>query len=441
MSEAAASARDAVLAQRLGPLGLAATVFNTVVGAGIYVVPATLARSAGGAAPFAYLACIVVMAAVSLCFAAAGSRTPTSGGPYGYAGAAFGPFMGFLVGVFLWLSAVLAAAGIAAAIADALGGLAPALRGAGPRTALLLLLFGALAAVNCAGVTRGSSLVGVMTVVKLAPLLLLIAVALPHLHPAYLAPGRTLGSGFGRAMILALFAFQGMETAVGVSGEVRNPARNVPLGLLGAMAAVGVLYIGVQVAAQGVLGPALGGQALPLAAAVGRIAPGLAWAMALGGGLSMFGYLASDALATPRLLFAFARDRLAPPWLASVGPRTRAPYAAVLAHLGLAFALAAVGGFTELVVLSSLVVTLVYLIACAAAVVLQHRGVETAGPPLRVPGLWAAALVGAAGMAFLLSNARPVEIAGGLAITGAIAAWYGAARALGKRSAMAPTAP
>ena len=429
-----AAGRDTVLAQRLGPFGLGATVFNTVVGAGIYVVPATLARDAGPAAPFAYLACIVVMAAVALCFAAAGSRVPTSGGPYGFAGAAFGPFVGFLVGVFLWLSAVLAAAGIGAAVVDGIGSVWPALKGFAPRTGLLLLIFGALAAVNCAGVTRGSSLVGVMTVVKLAPLLLLIAVAAPHLHLAYLVPSRPPGAGFGRAMILTLFAFQGMETAVGVSGEVKRPARNVPLGLLLAMSAVGVLYIGVQVAAQGVLGPALAGQAAPLTAAVGAVAPGLAWALALGGGLSMFGYLASDALSTPRLLFAFARDRLAPAGLGAVWRRTHAPYTAILIHLGLAFALAASGGFTELVVLSSLVVTIVYLIACAAAVALQYKGVELAGPPLRVPGIWIAAIIGFAGMAYLLANAKPVEIAGGVGAAVAVAAWYAAARVLSRRS-------
>ena len=77
------------LARRLGPLGLAVAVFNTVVGAGIFVVPATLARDIGSAAPLAYLAGVIAMGAVALCFAAAGSRTPTSGGPYGYAGAAF----------------------------------------------------------------------------------------------------------------------------------------------------------------------------------------------------------------------------------------------------------------------------------------------------------------------------------------------------------------
>ena len=155
----------------------------------------------------------------------------------------------------------------------------------------------------------------------------------------------------------------------------------------------------------------------------------------------MFVYLSSDALAKPRLLFAFAGDRLAPDWIAAVGARTHAPYAAVLVHLGITFVLAAVGGFTELVVLSSLVVTIVYMIACASAVVLQYRGVEMAGPPLRVPALWLAAAIGFAGMAYLLSNAKPVEIAGGVGLALAIAAWYAAARALGRRSGATPTAP
>ena len=69
------------LTRTLGAWGLGASVFNTVVGAGIFVLPATLAHQVGAAAPLVYLACAAAMGGVALCFAAAGSRVPTSGGP------------------------------------------------------------------------------------------------------------------------------------------------------------------------------------------------------------------------------------------------------------------------------------------------------------------------------------------------------------------------
>src|SRR5215467_5035218 len=112
--------RDRDLKRVVGPFGLAANIVNIVIGAGIFVLPAAISREAGAAAPLAYLACAIIMGAVALCFAEAGSRVPTSGGPYGYAEAAFGPFVGFVMGALIWLSAVLASAGIASAVVETL---------------------------------------------------------------------------------------------------------------------------------------------------------------------------------------------------------------------------------------------------------------------------------------------------------------------------------
>ena len=102
-------------------------------------------------------------------------------------------------------------------------------------------------------------------------------------------------------------------------------------------------------------------------------------------------------------------------------------------HLAVAAILAISGGFTELAILSSLATVVVYAVSCVAAVRLQWRGVALAGPPLRVPGLWAAAAVGLAAMVWIGLNARPSEALGcGGAIVLA-AAWYGAATWMRRR--------
>ncbi len=430
---------DHGLAQAMGAPGLAAAVFNTVVGAGIFVIPASLARDVGPAAPLAYLACVVAMGAVSLCFACAGSRVPTSGGPYGYAQAAFGPLVGFIVGVLVWLGAVLAAAGIAAAVVDSLAQWAPVLAHPVARTLTLLAIFACFTAVNAAGVQPGSWLVGLLTLAKLVPLLLLLVIAGPHIHSVNLKVGPTSPYAFGRAMILALFAFQGMETALGVSGEVRNPGRNVPLGLLTAMLGVAVLYVALQVTAQGVLGPGLAQSHAPLAQTMGAVVPGLAGLLVVGATVSMLGYLASDTLSAPRVLFAFATHGFLPRRIAAVHPRTRAPYAAILLHAGIAAALAVSGGFVELAVLSSLATVMVYVVGCAAAVRLQHRGVALAGPPLRTPGLWLAAAVGVIAMIWIAAHAAPKEALGCVAAVAGACLWYVASPA--RRKATAGLAP
>ena len=428
MTMPAWTSRDQGLERGLGAVGLAAAVFNTVVGAGIFVIPASLARDVGPAAPLAYLACVVAMGSVSLCFAAAGSRVPTSGGPYGYAEVAFGPLVGFIVGVLVWLGAVLAAAGIAAAVIDVAARFAPVLAHPAPRLALLFAIFAALAAVNIAGVTPGTRLVGGLTIVKLVPLLLLLMLAAPHVRAANLAFHAPSPRALGRAMILALFAFQGMETALSVSGEVKDPARNVPRGLLAAMGSVAVLYIAVQASAQGVLGPALAHSHAPLADTMAAIAPRLTAVILLGAGLSMLGYLASDTLSAPRILFAFAKDGFLPRRVAALHARSRAPYVAILVHAAIAFALAVSGSFVELAVLSSLATVIVYIIGCAAAVRLQRSGTRLAGPPLQVRGLSIAAGVGLVFMAWIAVHAALTEALGCLGAIMVATAWYAVAR-------------
>jgi APA family basic amino acid/polyamine antiporter len=429
------------LTRTLGAWGLGASVFNTVVGAGIFVLPATLGHQVGAAAPLVYLACALAMGGVALCFAAAGSRVPTSGGPAGYVEAAFGPLAGFVVGVLIWLGAVLAAAGIAAAIADNVSHVLPSAAHGPGRSAFIVALIGMLAVINIAGVKPGVRLVGVMTAAKLLPLVALLAAGAALIQPAHFAISQGVhpAAGFGRAMILALFAFQGMETALSLSGEVRHPARNVPLGLLGAMGAVTVLYIALQIVAQGVLGPALGGSTTPLADAAARVSPALGQLLLAGAGISMLGYLASDALSAPRLLYTFARKGLLPQWLAQVSAVTHAPFAAILFHAGLAMVLALSGSFAELATLSSLTTVVVYMAGCVAAVTLQHRKVAEAGPPLRTPGLLLAAAVGVAGMVWIAIHATPLEALGLVGTLAVSAGWYALARVL-KRGKTMPRA-
>lgn len=435
------------LRRAIGPWGLGAAIFNTVVGAGIFKLPAALAREAGAAAPLAYLGCTVIVGCVAVCFAAAGSRTPVSGGPYGYAEAAFGPFMGFVTGVMVWLGSVLAAAGISAAIAEQVASVAPVFAQPVPRGTLIVALLAALAAVNLAGAGSGTRLVGVLTLLKLLPLaaLLLGGAVVLGAHPGAAAaaspPGGagSGGAGFGRAMLLAIFAFQGMETALGVSGEVRDPSRSIPRGLLGAMAAVAVLYIALQLVAERLLGPALPGSETPLAAAAAVVWRPLGAVLLVGAVASMLGYLASDALSAPRTLYAFGEAGVLPRAYGRAWGRTGAPALAIVTHAAIAAALALTGGFVELATLAALAVVGVYLVGCVAAVVLQRRGTARAGAPLDMPALWAPAAVGVAGMLWLAANAKPAELAGLGATVGAAAAVYAVRRRMGAAPAAVST--
>src|SRR5262249_6325532 len=89
------------LIRALGVWGLAASIVNTTVGAGIFRLPAGVSASLGTAAPLAYLICALAMGLIVFCFAEAGSRVSLTGGLYAYVEVAFGPLIGFLCGVLL----------------------------------------------------------------------------------------------------------------------------------------------------------------------------------------------------------------------------------------------------------------------------------------------------------------------------------------------------
>lgn len=401
-----AASRDAGLRRGIGAFGLAAATVNAVIGAGIFSLPAGMARAAGPYALIAYLLCALAMAAVVLCFAEAGSRVPTSGGPYGTVEAAFGPLPGFVMGVLLWLAAVLASGGIAAGLADALARFVPALGGALPRTAIIVGVMGGLTLVNLAGARAASRLIAAATTIKLLPLLLFVGVGLLFLDPARLHAGAAPDvAGVGRAVLLSLFAFQGMETALGVSGEVSNPARTLPRALISAMAFVTVAYVAIQLVAQGLLGAGLGASKAPLADGMALVDPRLGVLLLIGTAVSLAAWLGSDILGAPRMLFAFARDGFLPKALGRVSAR-HVPANAILLHALIAITLAVTGTFEELVVLSSLAGCALYIGGCAAAWRLRQRDVQLAGPPVRLPwlGLWVVLGIGSMGAAIALGS-------------------------------------
>ena len=209
--------KDRGLVRALSAWGLAAAVANTVIGGGIFVLPSKMAAAVGAAAPFYYIACALAVGAVAICFAEAGSRVAVSGGVSGGIEVAFGRYAGFITGVMLWLGAGLAAAGIAAGLADALASVVPIFTQPLWRAGFIALLFATIAAINIGGVRRGGGLVSLLIALKLIPLLVFVFVGALHISPAHFTETATTGhADIGRAMLLGVFAFMGMETALGV---------------------------------------------------------------------------------------------------------------------------------------------------------------------------------------------------------------------------------
>lgn len=294
------SNRDAGLVRAVGTWGLTASIVNVVIGAGIFAVPGALAASIGAYAPVAFLICAIAIGSVAICFAEGGSRMPTSGGAYGYIEAALGPLTGYVAGTLLWFSDALACGGVAAALADVTVGLLPAPWKGTAHVAVIILVIGCIALVNVAGVSRAGQLIGTLTAAKLIPLVIFIIAGASTIHGGNFALlTHPTTSGLGRAVTLAMFAFTGMEVALSASGEIARPSSTIPRALAIAMVSVTLVYVAIQVVAQGILGPALGQSTAPLADGMARLSPALRMVMLFGAGLSMFSYVSSDLSAPP----------------------------------------------------------------------------------------------------------------------------------------------
>jgi APA family basic amino acid/polyamine antiporter len=379
---------ESSLVRSLGTLALTASIVNVTIGGGIFRLPADMAAQLGATAPLAYLLCALAMGLIVLCIAEAGSRVSLTGGPYAYVEVAFGPFVGFLTGFLLWMLLTFAMAAVATVLVANLGALVPALASPATSAIALVAIYGVFAAVNILGVERGARVNTALTIAKVLPLVLLIGGGLFAVDATNLAVTDPPDLGtLARSSLLLIFVFAGIEAALVPGGEVKDPARTIPRAIFIAMAAVTVLYAGLQFVAQGVLGPALAtSKAAPLADAAGAALGGWARQMLLAGAvISMLGHAGAMILATPRTLFAFARDGFLPAALARTHPVHRTPVAAILVQCAIVLVLAITSTFEQLAILANLSILVVYGLCCLAAWQLRRRDVHMGGTPFRVP--------------------------------------------------------
>jgi amino acid transporter len=185
-----------------------------------------------------------------------------------------------------------------------------------------------------------------------------------------------------------------------------------------------LLYVAIQVVAQGILGPSLAQSTVPLADAMARISPTLRLLMLGGAAVSMFGWLSGDILSTPRMLFAFARDGWLPSLLGRLHGRTNVPHVSIICYAAIATGLAITGTFAELAVLATLASAMLYILGCGAAWQLARRGVAESGAPLNFRWLFTAVVVGIGSMLVLIALASAEEIIGLLVLVSVCVAVY-----------------
>jgi len=227
MSNEVRNSKTRELERSIGPKALAINSINLTIGAGIFVLPATVAATIGSASFMAYLACGILISVIMLCFAEMGSRVTSSGGAYAYIEASFGPLAGFLTNTLLWFGwAVLADAAILNVMTDMISLWFPIFSEPWFRTIFFFLVMGLFAYVNIIGVQAGARMVVVMTIIKLTPLFLLIVIGVFNLEAENLAIDALPAiESIGAASLILFFAFMGTESALNISGEMKNPKK------------------------------------------------------------------------------------------------------------------------------------------------------------------------------------------------------------------------
>src|SRR5437868_10122882 len=181
---------DHQLVRGIGIPALTANIVSSTIGAGIFVIPATVARELGPAAPLAFICCAVAMVLFVTCFAIAGSRVSLTGGLYAYVEVAFGKYVGFLAGMLYFLTALGAVAGVVNVLANSIALVIPFLGGPVMRIVVMLAVYGSLVLLNIRGVREGAGAVTTITIAKLLPLLLFIGVGIFFINPQNLSwPG------------------------------------------------------------------------------------------------------------------------------------------------------------------------------------------------------------------------------------------------------------
>ena len=381
---------DHQLIRAIGIPGLTANIVNSTIGAGIFVLPALVAKGLGPAAPLAFLCCAIAMVLFVTCFAIAGSRVSLTGGLYAYVEVAFGRYVGFLAGVLYGITALGAVAGVVNVLVNSIAIVVPFLGNPVMRIVVMLVVYGSLVGINVRGVRGGAGAVTVVTFAKLLPLLLFIGAGIFFIHPANIGWSAWPSSkSLGDAVILLIFAFVGIEVALIPSGEVKNPARTVPRAAYLALVLTTIIYITIQLVAQGTLGSDLANyKDAPLAEAAAKFLGNMGRTTLLAGAtISAFGFVTSDILSSPRMIFAFGRDGALPAWFAHVHPRYRSPDVAIITYAVLAFGLSVSGTFEQLAVLSNVAVLLMYLLCSAACWYLVQRDIRADGQSFNFPGM------------------------------------------------------
>ncbi len=402
------------LKREIGVSAFSMSVVNASIGAGMFALPAIIGIQLGGFGIFCYIFCGLLLAVIMLCYAEAGTRITTTGGSYAYVEAAFGPLPGYIINwLFFFGWGILSDAAILNVLADTLAIYNPAFHDGFLRALLFFGLLATMAIINIFGVKHGARIVQIMTIMKLIPLAVIILFGVPLINGDNLVWEQipTLKTFSDSALVL-FFAFAGFETTLNVSGEVKEPHKVIPRGLLiGGLTAI-IFIMLIQIVVQGVIGAEIVQfKDAPVAAVAQRIfGPSGMLLVIFATVMSCSGIVTGDVLASPRLLYAGALDGLFPKFLSKIHAKHSTPFWAILVYSCLIFIFSVSGGFKQLAVMASTAILIIYLSVILSVIRLRRKQNDNSSPVFTVPGGLLIPILGIGVILWLLTSLSRFEM-------------------------------
>jgi APA family basic amino acid/polyamine antiporter len=371
-------------------------VMGGIVGAGIFMNPSVVARhvSAPSLMLLAWGVGGVIALAGAFVYAELAQRRPEVGGQYAYLRDAFHPMTAFLYG---WTLLLVTQTGGMAAVAMTFANYFRELTGWPiERSVIAVATLGTLTVINCLGVRSGTNVQNALMVTKIAAILMLVILgwkAAEGFGVFGLGSGQAQATdppprtNFLAAMVPVLFAYGGWQTASFVSGEMRNPERDLPRGLLFGVLGVVALYLAVNLVCILVLGPtSLAGTQTPASEVMRRaVGEGGARLIAAGIAISTVGFLSQGMLTAPRVYYAMARDGVFFKRVGTLDAHSHAPVAAIIVQ-GIWASVIAVVGLYEQVLNYVVALDAVFFGLTGAALLVFRKRDPAAVRGLRMPG-------------------------------------------------------
>ena len=482
------------LKRTLGPLNVTLLGIGAIIGAGIFATVGTAAAGDAlrpGAGPSLMLSfgiTATVCAFTALCYAEMAAMVPISGSAYTYSYATLGELVAWIIGWDLILEYAIGNVAVAISWANyfrsLLGSLGidipqwlstdfrtarkiPGLIESAPHIFGIPIVFNLLALGIVAlitivlvwGIKESAQFNAVMVGIKILVLLFFIVVALYFVSPATMAknwhpfqPNGWGGTLAGAAVVF--FAYIGFDAVSTVAEETKNPARDLPIGIIASLVICTIFYVVVagvftgMIPYQELVTRLSTEQAEPLTMALEHVAPQANWAsgiVAFGSVVAHTAVLLVFQLGQPRIFFSMARDGLMPPVFAKVHPKFKTPHVTTILTGVIVGGFAAVMSIDEMVDLTNIGTLFAFALVCIGITILRYKD-PTRRRPFKVPfGAWFLPMLGAVSCVFLMYYLPPTSwwrFIAWLMLGLSIYLSYGYARSeLGRKSGRSWTTP